>query len=125
MPMTYSVDRRQSLLLAVAEGSLTYVEFMRHLEQERVDQGFRLRELIDATRATSATVTPGEVRGVVERLRELSGQQTLGPTAVVVGDDVSYGVLRRLAMLVEGVCRVRPFRDGDAAAEWLSSGDAA
>lgn len=91
---------------------------MGHLGKERDEDGLPLHELIDAARVT-VTLSPSEVRVIVERLRELGRDNALGPTAVIVGDDVSYGLLRMLEVLVEDVCDVRPFRKQIEAEEWL------
>jgi hypothetical protein len=120
MPITYSIDSARRRLFAVAEGSVTYGEIMAHLGKERDDEGLPLPELIEAREAT-VVLTAAEVRQVVERLRALGGESALGPTAVVTDDDVSYGIMRMLEVLVEDVCDIRPFRDRDEAEEWLNA----
>jgi hypothetical protein len=64
-------------------------------------------------------VTPAEVRDVVDHLRQLSLDETLGPTAVVVSSDVAFGMLRMLEILIEDVVVIRPFREYDDAVKWL------
>ena len=91
---------------------------MAHLGKERDEDGLPFHELIEASRVT-LTLSPSEVRQIVDRLRELGRRHALGPTAVIVGDDVSYGMLRMLETLVEDVCDVRPFRNRTEAEEWL------
>lgn len=51
--------------------------------------------------------------------RHLGQQGVLGPTAIVVADDVTYGMLRMLQTLVEDVCLVWPFRSFPEAEAWL------
>lgn len=118
MPITYTIDPGRRWLNAVATGWLSYAEIAHHLAMERDDGGLPLAELGDATQAIVDLSQP-EVRRVVELLRDLGEHNALGPTAVVVGNEVSYGVLRMLGMLVEDVCAVRPFRDRAKAEEWL------
>ena len=118
MPIAYSVERERRWLFAVAEGEAGFSEIATHLRKERDDGGLPFPELIDATRATVA-LSGAEVRRVVDLLRDLARHGALGPTAVVVGDDVSYGVMRMLEILVEDVCAVRPFRGRLEAEEWL------
>ena len=120
VPITYSIDRARRRILAVVEGSVTCAEIMDHLERERDDGGLPLPELGDATRATVA-LSPEEVGRVVSRLRELGRDHALGATAVVVGDDLSFGVLRMLEALVADVCDVRPFRGRGEAERWVDS----
>lgn len=119
MSIAYSVDRVHRRVSAVAEGSVTHPEIVAHLRKERDDDGLRFTEFIDATQAT-VSLSASEVREIVELLRDLGRRNALGPTAVVVVNDVSYGTLRMLEVLVEDVCVVRPFRDRDEAEEWLT-----
>jgi hypothetical protein len=37
----------------------------------------------------------------------------------VVANDYAYGMLRMLEILLDDVCLVRPFRERDAAEQWL------
>jgi hypothetical protein len=120
MPITYSIDRARRRLFAVAQGSVTYSEVVSHLEKERDDDGLPFPELIEAREAT-VVLSAAEVRQVVELLRNLGRHNALGPTAVLVGNDVSYGVVRMLEVLVEDVSDIRPFRERSAAEEWLNS----
>ena len=118
MPITYSIDREKRRLTAVATGAVKYPEVLRHLELERLDGGLPLLELIDGTNATAA-LSSAEVRAIVERLRALGRSEALGPTAIVVNDNASYGMMRMLEILVEDVAEVRPFRDRAEAEAWL------
>jgi hypothetical protein len=118
--ITFSIDPTRRRLDAVAEGTVTLPEILEHVEKERVEQGLPLPELIDATRATGS-LTPAEVRQLVDRLRELGEDNVLGPTAVVVGNDLAYGILRMLEILVEDACAIRPFRNRRDAEDWLEA----
>jgi len=120
LPITYSIDRAQQRLFAVAVGVVTYSEIVAHLEKERDDSGLPFPELIEATGAKVA-LDAAEVRQVVERLRDLGYHNALGPTAVVTVDDFSYGIMRMLETLVEDFCDVRPFRSRSDAEEWLDT----
>jgi hypothetical protein len=118
--ITYSIDRKKRRLTAVATGAVTYPEVLAHLEMERRDGGLPLQELIDGARATAA-LSAADVREIVQRLREVGRLGALGPTAIVVHDDASYGMMRMLEILVEDVCDVRPFRDRAEAEAWLEA----
>lgn len=120
MPITYSIDRARRWLFAEAKGSVTYSEVVAHLGKERNDNGLPFNELIDATQAT-VVFSNAEVRKIVELLRDLGRHNALGPTAVVTGNDISYGTMRMLEILVEDVCDVRPFRDRSEAEAWLKT----
>ena len=118
MPIDYSIDRDQGYMHTVAEGLVTFRDVRAHLDQERHDQGLALREMIDARGATLA-LDPLHVRQLVSVLRDLARSHPLGPTAVLVGSDYAFGMLRMLETLVEDVCAIRPFRDEAEAREWL------
>ena len=120
MPITYSIDRARRRLSTVAVDSVTCSEVMAHLDKERVDNGLPLTELVVATRAKVA-FSPVDVRHIIERLRVLGRHHALGPTAIVTDDDLSYGMMRMLEMLVEDVCDVRPFRNVGEAEAWLNT----
>jgi hypothetical protein len=120
MPITYTIDRARQRMLTVATPPVSYDEIVAHLEQERDDGGLPLLEFIDATQAV-VDLSAAEVRQLVELLRQLGQRNALGPTAVLVGDDLSYGIGRMVESLVEDVCDVRPFRDLAEAEQWLDA----
>jgi hypothetical protein len=120
MPITYSTHRKLGWLIVEAEGVITYNDIVTHLERERDDQFLARYELINGERAT-LKLSSDEVRRIVEMLRKLGEKSALGPTAVVVGDDFSYGMMRMLQMLVEDVCDIVPFRTRDQARAWLDT----
>jgi hypothetical protein len=120
MTITSSIDHDRRYMEATASGSVAYEEVRNHLLEERREHGLSYAELIDARDATPVWST-AQAREIVELLRTLGRESTLGPTAVVVSNDFSYGMLRMLEILLENVCVVRPFIDYDAAQQWLRS----
>ena len=46
-------------------------------------------------------------------------RKPLRPTAVVVNDDILYGIILTMQMLVDVVCIIRPFRSIAEATNWL------
>jgi len=116
--IAYSVDVKQRLVTAVAEGVVSAADVREHLSSEQRDSALLFRELIDA-RGAWIDLSPAEVREIVDILRSLSIQHYLGPTAVVVSSPVAFGVMRMLENLVEDVCVVRPFRDFAQAESWV------
>ena len=120
MIVTLGADDASRVLTVIAEGAVDFEEIRAHLLDERADGALGYRELIDARRATPA-VTPADVRRVVDLVRSEAHGVALGPTAVVVSNDVAYGMLRMLEILVEDVAAIRPFRDYREAVKWLAS----
>jgi hypothetical protein len=120
MPIVYTLNHARQRLFSVAEVSMTYPEVVAHLKKERDNNCLPLAELIDATQVTVA-LSAGEVHEVAQLLQDLGCHNTIGPMAIVTGDDISYGMVRMLEILLEDVYHVRPFRDRVKAEEWLNT----
>jgi hypothetical protein len=119
MPVNYTMDHKRREMYTTADGPITMDDIRKHLSKEHRDKGLAYRELIDAPRATAA-VSSSDIRATVEILRAYGREGILGPTAIVVGNDLAYGMLRMLAILLEGVCALQPFRTRQDAEEWLA-----
>ena len=122
MPMTIRVDQERNELSVTAKGPISLGDIKAHLLEEEEGLGLGYRELIDASGAYP-TLSPADIRTVVEILRDLGRKGALGPTAIVVPDDVTYGMCRMLEMLVDDVCDIRPFRISERAEaeQWLAT----
>ena len=118
MGIKLRVDHHRRETYAVATGAITLADVRSHIEEERAAGGLAYPELIDA-REASPDVTSAEVRDVVDQLRHMALDETLGPTAIVVASEVAFGMLRMLEILIEEVTIIRPFRDYDEAVRWL------
>ena len=118
MPITHTIDPEQGRLSATASGCVTLADILHHLNEERLAAGLGFAEVIDGRTGTVA-FSPDDVRKLVDVLRDLGTRQSLGPTAVVVSSDYAFGMMRLLEMLLDDVCRVRPFRDPADAERWL------
>ena len=120
MPLTHMVNHQRREMYATAVGAITIDDIRTHLTEERRDGGLSYPELIEASGATVAFSTEG-VLNTVEILRALSLEGTLGPTAIVVGNEAAYGMVRMLETHLDGICQVRPFRTLEEAQSWLSN----
>ena len=122
MPIQLSVDHEGRKVTAVATGDITMDDIRAHLFRERDDGGLPYRELIDASKASPVLGT-ADARATVDLLRTLGNQHSLGPTAVIVPNDVSYGLVRMVEILLEGFAEIRPFRSTEIAdaKEWLET----
>jgi hypothetical protein len=109
MPIQFTFDSERHRVEASADGPVSYVEIAVHLSQERGAGLLPFSELIDGTHGIP-TFTPAQVRDLVSILRSLGAEHALGPTAVVVGSDFAYGMMRMIELLTEDVCQIRPFR---------------
>jgi hypothetical protein len=120
MPITLSVDHATREVKAVATGPITFEDIRHHLLQERDQGGLPYREFIDASKAEPVCST-SDARATVDLLKTLGSQGMLGPTAVIVPNDVSYGLVRMVEILLEEFAKVRPFHTTEVteAREWL------
>ena len=118
MPITCSIDHEQRYMVAIASGPITWEDVRSHLFNERFEGGLSYRELIDG-RAATPTWSSTQAREIVTMLTSFGRKSELGPTAVVVSNDLSFGMLRMLEIMLEGVCIVKPFRVYEAAEQWL------
>jgi len=119
MPIILKVDHEGHYVDSVAIGSISYANVENHLLTERYFKGLTYKEFIDA-RGAGISFTPAESRQIVELLQNLGRESKLGPTAVLVSNDVAFGVIRMLEVLVEDACDVKPFREEQEARAWLA-----
>ena len=120
MPILLSVDHAERAAYAVATGTITVADVQAHLNEEEANGGLGYRELIEASQATAA-LESHDVRRIADLLRRLGQKKSLGPTAIIVSDDLSYGTLRMLGTYLGGVCELRPFRltERGESEQWL------
>jgi hypothetical protein len=119
MAVTQEVDHDLCEVHTTADGPIRMDDIRKHLTEEHRDKGLAYREFIEASGAT-AEFSPADVRRTVGLLRAYAQQGALGPTAIVVGNDCAYGMMRMLAILLEDVCALQPFRTRPEAEEWLA-----
>jgi hypothetical protein len=120
MPIIVNVDHEHAEVRAIAVGAVTFDDVRSHLLLERHFRGLAYKELIDA-RGAWISFDEGETRKIAELIQKDGRETALGPTAVVVSDDVAFGVVRMIEVLVEDVCQVKPFRDAEEARSWLAA----
>jgi|SRR5579859_110271 len=120
MPIAFSVDHEKQVVSTIASGPITFDEIREHVHRERDQGGIAYREFIDATQA-SAAFTSAQARTVVEIVRSLARKGDFGPTAVLVANDVTYGMIRMLQILLEDVADIGVYRahERQAAETWV------
>jgi hypothetical protein len=120
MNLITTLDHGRQRLSVKAEGYVTLADIIAHLEDERRAGILSYRELIDG-RGARPDFAAEEVRKLVAVVRELAGSHRLGRTAVIVDNEVAYGMLRMLEMLVDDAAAIRPFRSEQEAEAWLDT----
>ena len=122
MPITLEINHERREARATATGAITLEDIRVHLSEEQVRGGLPYRELIDASEATAA-FDANDARHTVDIIRSQGSKSALGPTAIIVSNDLTYGMLRMLGMLLDDVCEFRPFRKNERAEakQWLAA----
>jgi hypothetical protein len=124
MPIVLEIDHEHQAVKATATGRITIGDVRSHLSEEDAERGLCYREMIDATQAT-VQFSSEDVRTILGILRQLARKGALGPTAVIVGNEFTYGMLRMLEILLEMGCMspLRPFRvtEKAEAEHWLAN----
>jgi hypothetical protein len=115
------VDHEAKEVRTTVTGPVLMEDIQDHMVQEGEEGGLAYRELVDASRAVPLMTTT-DARATVEILKTMALQGMLGPTAVIVPNEVGYGLVRMVEILLDGVAEVRPFRKEEAAEarEWLN-----
>lgn len=119
MPIISNIDHERREVHAIAVGPVTYADVEEHILQQQRLGSVPYREFLDG-RGAGLSLSPAEIRRIVELLRTLSKEGPLGRTAVLVPSDYAFGMVRMLEMLLEDVFELRPFRDEHEARAWLA-----
>jgi hypothetical protein len=106
------------MVRATALGRVTPPDVEEHLKLERHFHGLLYPEIIDA-RAADLDLSYEDVRRIVGLVRRMSAENKFGPTAVIVSNDVAFGVVKMLEALLDDVAAIAPFRSEVEAKEWL------
>lgn len=118
MPFAYEIDHPRQRIVTRVEGDIHLPEIEAHIAALHAAAAGAFDELVDARLATAA-FSAADVRRLVILLQSLAESISLGRAAVIVADDVSFGMLRMLSILAGEVIRVQVFRAMHPAREWL------
>ncbi len=88
MPLTWTITPSEKLVFAAIEGTITFVEVERYLEDVFANGALSFRKMIDA-RLGHSHLTEGELLTYAGRIKAYSQMSKLGPMAVIAGDDKS------------------------------------
>ncbi len=124
MSISYHLDRAENLTTFTLSGEVSYREFLSTLNAYG-EEGPTVFELYDARGLTGERLTTGELHTFASYLsRHADSRPAGGRTAVLVADELDYGISRMLSLLIEDTTTydVEVFHDLDAARRWLASG---
>jgi hypothetical protein len=120
MPLHWTIDPKQRLVTAIADGDVTRAEFEAFLDAVRNAGAYSYRKLFDGLRGDTR-MAPEELLALGARMRashELGGP--IGALAAVIPDDKADMVARVLGMLAAAERPMRVFRQIGPARKWIS-----
>ena len=121
MPLHWTVDSKERLVIATAEGAVTRAEVENYLEVMNGAGTLSYRKLFDSSRGDTAMTAEDMLAiGVQIRARHATAG-TLGPLAIVVPPDQSELVSRVLGILAAADRPMRIFSDAEPARRWIES----
>lgn len=120
MPISYNIDRTQRKLSTIVVGRVTVDEILGHLEAVQKENALSYPELIDANGAERPSLSATDVWKAASAVRNRSLPKEIGPRAVIVHDDLQYGLTRIFTNIVSGHFPIEAFRDQEKAEAWLA-----
>jgi hypothetical protein len=121
MPITYTIDKQRRFILRIISGAATSDEILASLAEvlKHPDYHPGMKSLTDL-RAIQHYASPQEVRQIANFILGREEEVRGGKAAIVVSQDVSFGMARMLEMLTESSqLSIRVFKNLKEAYEWL------
>jgi hypothetical protein len=118
MPVKWTIDPEDRLILVVAEGDVTRAEVDSMLDAMQPNEVLAYRKLFDGARADTS-MAPEDLMALGVRLRSMRGPGSLGALAMVVPPDKEKLLQRVFGMLAVADRPMRVFNDSDQARRWL------
>lgn len=122
MSITFRVEPARELAVVAFEGDVSLDDIRSYRSSLAGDPAWRkeFRQLVDVRSAGLKALSAEAVRSLADRAEELDPVLGFGKVAVVVSQDLHYGLARMYQAMSEGSAReVEVFRDPDSALSWL------
>ncbi len=121
MSITFTIDKHRRFIHRVVSGAVTTDEILAHITEilQHPDYQPGMKSLTDI-RAIQQYASPEDVRQIANFILGRSKEVQGGRAAVVVAQDVSFGMARMLELLTESSpLSIGVFRELAEAYEWL------
>jgi len=123
MPIVYQISRSRDMTVFTLTGQVTFSEFTDSLREYGKD-GPTLLELYDLRELTGERLSQTDIDRLVEYLNKFaSDRPNNSKTAVVVDEDIDFGISKTIALLtlIDGFVpyQINVFRVIDEAIRWL------
>lgn len=120
MPLHWTIDSKERLVVAVAEGEVTRDEVQAYLDAVTGAKALAYRKLFDASRGET-TMGPEEMMALGVMFRSFHARGEVGPLAIVVPDGKVELVSRVLGILAAAERPMRVFRESEPARRWIEN----
>ncbi|MBN9541045.1 MAG: hypothetical protein BGN99_08745 [Alphaproteobacteria bacterium 65-37] len=119
MPLHWTIDSRERLVFAVADGDVTRAEVENYLQVLEGANAMSYRKLFDAS-AGDTSMSPEDLLAIGVRIREGHARGgPLGPLALVLPADKTELVSRVLGILAAADRPMRVFDSLEPARRWI------
>src|SRR4051794_32372043 len=109
MPLQWTIDPKQRLVTAVADGDVTRADFDAFLDAVKAANAYPYRKLFDGLRGETR-MGPDELLALGARMRASHETGPIGPLAAVIPDEKADLVARVLGILATAKRPMRVFR---------------
>lgn len=121
MPLHWTVDSKERLVIATAEGAVTRADVENYITVMNGAGTLSYRKLFDCSRGDTA-MTAGDMLAIGVQIRARHAVAgTLGPLAIVVPPDKSELISRVLGILAAADRPMRVFFETEPARRWIES----
>ena len=120
MPVKWSINHEDRLVLASAEGDASMADLEQYVSEMVAAGGLPYRKLFDATYVAPGALRLAELRAFSKKVLELAKAGPIGPIAIVVGTELEQEMAEAFGKVDAG----RPlaiFSDPAKARQWLDS----
>jgi len=119
MPLQWTIDPKQRLVTAVADGDVTRADFDAFLDAVKAANAYPYRKLFDGLRGETR-MGPDELLALGARMRASHETGPIGPLAAVIPDEKADLVARVLGILATAKRPMRVFRQIAPARRWIN-----
>ncbi len=120
MPLHWTVDSKERLVTAIADGHVTLEEVEDYIRMMNGAGTQSYRKLFDGSRGET-DMTPEDMLAIGARLRERHASGKPGPLALVIPPDKADLVSRVLGILAAADRPMRVFSEVEPARRWIES----
>ena len=120
MPVKWSINHEERLVLASAEGEASMADLAQYLAGMIAAGGLPYRKLFDTTYIAPGALRLAELRALSKQVLELGKGGPIGPIAIIVGSELEQEMAEAFGKVDAG----RPlaiFSDAAKARQWLNS----